>query len=93
VFALLCFAADAKGGEEGSRKGWMQSSITNVKNMMSRVAESVSQVALVFPSYSYFPLHLDLKTRQKDHGIGSIFVQALTAYKHRAVTKENFLNS
>lgn len=39
-------AADVRGSEEGSRKGWMQSSITNVKAMMSRVAEQVSQVAL-----------------------------------------------
>ncbi|CAM6092420.1 unnamed protein product [Calypogeia fissa] len=38
--------ADARGSEEGSRKGWVQSSITNVKAMMSRVAEQVSQVPL-----------------------------------------------
>lgn len=45
-------AADVRGSEEGSRKGWMQSSITNVKAMMSRVAEQVSQVAL-FHSHSF----------------------------------------
>lgn len=39
-------SADVRGSEEGSKRGWMQSSITNVKAMMSRVAEQVSQVPL-----------------------------------------------
>ncbi|KAL2650383.1 hypothetical protein R1flu_018511 [Riccia fluitans] len=38
--------ADVRGFEEASRKGWMQLQINNVKGMMSRVAEQVSQVPL-----------------------------------------------
>ncbi|KAL3701313.1 hypothetical protein R1sor_019335 [Riccia sorocarpa] len=38
--------ADVRGSEEASRKGWMHSQISNLKAMMSRVAEQVSQVPL-----------------------------------------------
>ncbi|BBM97829.1 hypothetical protein MPTK1_1g08670 [Marchantia polymorpha subsp. ruderalis] len=37
---------DVRSSEEASRKGWMHSQLTNVKSIMSKVAEQVSQVPL-----------------------------------------------